>query len=83
MADPVDMIVPMLRERRADNAALHEQTRVILAALDKRRGGVESAQASFKQALIADTLMSGLLTGEFEARIDALERKVRELEAHP
>jgi polyhydroxyalkanoate synthesis regulator phasin len=49
-------------------------------ALDKRPGGVEDAQRSFRQALTADTLPSKLLTGEFEERIEALENKVRELE---
>ena len=49
MTDPVDMIVPLLREIRAENAGLR------LAA-------------------------SKLVTGEFEEPIEALERKVRELE---
>ena len=80
MADPVDMIVPLLREMPAENAALHEQTRELIRALDTRLGGVEEAQKSYRQALTADTLLSKLLTGEFEERIEALERKVRELE---
>jgi hypothetical protein len=80
MADPVDMVIPLLREMRAENAALHEQTRELIKALDKRSGVVEGAQGSFRQALTADTLFSKLVTGEFEERIEALERKVRELE---
>jgi polyhydroxyalkanoate synthesis regulator phasin len=48
--------------------------------LDRRLGAVEEAQRSYRQALTADTLMSKLLTGEFEERIEALERRVRELE---
>ncbi len=82
MAEPADMIIPLLREMRAENKSLHEQTRAILAALDKRLGGVESAQRSYRQALTSDTLMSRLLTGEFEERIEALENRVRELEGH-
>jgi hypothetical protein len=80
MADPIDMIVPLLREMRAENAALHEQTRAMIQALDKRLGAVESAQNSYRQAMIADTLLSKLVTGEFEERIGTLERKLRELE---
>jgi hypothetical protein len=79
MAEPVDMIVPMLREMRAENLAEHERTRAILAAIDKRLGSVEEAQRGFRHVLTADTLMSKLLTGEFEQRIEALERKVGEL----
>jgi hypothetical protein len=80
MTDPADMIVPLLREMRAENRAEHEQTRALVVALDKRLGGVEETQRSFRQALTADTLLSKLVTGEFEERIEALENKVRELE---
>ena len=89
MAEPIDMIVPMMREMRAEiaaqlgemraeNAALHEQTRAMFRELDKRLGAVESAQNTYRQALIADTLLSKLLTGEFEERIETLEREFRE-----
>jgi polyhydroxyalkanoate synthesis regulator phasin len=74
------MIVPILREIRAENAGLHEQTRGLIRTLDKRLGAIEEAQNSYRQALTADTLLSKLVTGEFEERIEALERKVRELE---
>ncbi len=82
MTDPADMIVPLLREMRAENPEQHEQTRALVRTLDKRLGGVEDAQKSFRQALTADTLLSKLVTGEFEERIEALENKVRELEGH-
>jgi hypothetical protein len=82
MTDPADMIVPMLREMRAENAALHGQTRELLAALDKRLGAVETAQKSYRAALSADTLLSKLVTGEFEERITVLERKMRDVESH-
>jgi hypothetical protein len=49
----------------------------VLARLD----AIERAQVSFKQALTGDSLPSKLVTGEFEQRIDLLERKVRELES--
>jgi polyhydroxyalkanoate synthesis regulator phasin len=81
MAEPDDLILPLLREMRAqiaaesgENAKRHSQ---IIARLDK----LEDQQRSFRHALTADTLMSKLLTGEFEERIEALEKKVRELES--
>jgi hypothetical protein len=40
MTDPADMIVPLLREMRAENLAQHEQTRALVEALDKRLEGV-------------------------------------------
>ena len=88
MVEPTDMILPILRDMRADNAAarkenakLHEQTREMIGALNKRMDGMERAQKNFSSALAADTLLSRILTGEFEQRIEALERKMQELEA--
>jgi hypothetical protein len=73
VADPADMILPLLREMRSEIGALREH-------MDARFDLLESAQKSFRHALTADTLMSKLITGEFEERIDTLERRVRELE---
>ena len=57
MAEPTDIIVPLLREMRAENASLHQQTRALIAEPDKRLGAVETAQKSYRSALTADTLM--------------------------
>ena len=73
MAEPKDMVVPMLREMRE-----HIDKRF---AADVRLGRIETAQASYKAALTADTLMSKLLTGDFEIRIKALEREIAALKA--
>ena len=73
MADPADMIIPSLREMRAKIGALREH-------MDARFDLLESAQKNFKHALTADTLMSKLITGEFDKQIVLLERKMRELE---
>jgi hypothetical protein len=54
MADPVDMIVPLLREMRIDNVALHEQTHGLIKALDKRSGAVEGTQRMHPQSLTVD-----------------------------
>ena len=80
MADPVDMIIPMLPEMRAENAAFHEQTRELVRALERRLGTIEQSQISYRQALTADSLLRKLATGEFEERIETLERKVLQLE---
>jgi hypothetical protein len=76
MAEPVDMILPLLREMRAENAERHGEVIARLTALER-------AQTSFKHALTADSLLSKLVTGEFEGRIEDLERRVRELEGQP
>ena len=80
MTDAIDMILPMLREMRAENAARHEQSLKKFTSIEQRLDKLEAAQLTFCQALGADSLLSKLVTGEFEERIGLLERKVRELE---
>ena len=59
---------------RAENASRHVE-------VIRRLEALELTQASFKPALSADSLLSKLVTGEFEGRIEDLERSVRELES--
>jgi hypothetical protein len=80
MAEPEDMILPLLREMRQEIAGRFDHVDGRFDIIDRRLTALEAAQGSFKHALTADTLMSKLLTGEFEERIEALERRVRELE---
>lgn len=67
--DPNDVIVPMLREMRAE---MREQFQDVKERLDK----LESRQKTVRQALMADTMMSRLVAGDFEDRIFELERKI-------
>ena len=82
MAEPVDMILPMLRDMRTEAAVAETNAgrrhEVLLSRLKK----LEEQQNSFRQALTGDSLLSKLVTGEFETRIEELERKVRQLETH-
>ncbi len=73
MAEPTDLLLPLIREMRAENATRHTE---VIARLE----AVEKAQVSFRQALAGDSLMSKLVTGDFEERMEALERRVRQLE---
>jgi hypothetical protein len=66
MADPSDMIIPMLREMRAEMKAGFDHVNGRFDTVDRRLASLEAAQASFKQALSADSLLSKLVTGEFE-----------------
>ncbi len=74
MPEPSDLVLPLLREMRAEMKARFD-------GVDARLDAVEKAQVSYRHALAGDTLMSRLLTGEFEERIEALERRVRQLES--
>jgi polyhydroxyalkanoate synthesis regulator phasin len=74
MAEPEDMIVVLLREMRRENIEG-------FSSVNRRLEKLEEASKSFRHALSADSLLSKMLTGEFEERIEALEKKVRELES--
>ncbi len=78
MAEPTDMILPMLREMRAENETRHGEVLSKLDRVERRLKKLEDTQVSFKQALTADSLLSKLVTGEFEERSEAIERWVRE-----
>lgn len=67
--EPEDMVMPMLREMRAE---AKQQFLEVNQRLDK----LESGQKTIRQALTADTMMSKFVTGDFEERIFELERKV-------
>jgi len=67
MKEPKDMVLPTLEEMWAEIAALR-------ARMEERFDENDKAHKSFQHALSADTLMSRLLTGEFEERIEKLEK---------
>jgi polyhydroxyalkanoate synthesis regulator phasin len=81
MAEPTDMIMPMLREMREENrrefAEIKAQPDKHTTCLDR----IEGRQKSFGQALAGDSVMSKMLVGDYEERIEALKKKVRALEA--
>ena len=79
MPEPTDLIVPMLRELRGDMLAKFEKLDARMNVLNAKMDALSGQQKNFSQALSADTLLSRLVTGEFEERIEALEQRVLEL----
>jgi hypothetical protein len=80
-SEPDNLVLLLLREMPAESAKLHAENLAEFRAIGQRLDRIENAQKSFRQALSADSLMSKLLTGDFEERIVALERQVAELAA--
>jgi hypothetical protein len=72
MAEPKDMVVPLLKEMRSE---INER----FDKVDKRLEKLEGGQKSFLNALTADTMMSKFITGDFEERSEALEKKMDQL----
>ncbi len=69
------MIIPLLGEMRGEIRDVRSEIGEMQQKLDK----LESGQKTIRQALTADTMMSKFVTGDFEERIFALERKVDNL----
>ena len=81
MPEPADMIIPLLREMRAEISSRFDRFDARFDLIERRMKALEDLQVSYRQALTADSFLSKLVTGEFEERIEALEHKVRELES--
>ncbi len=77
--EPVDMIMPMLREMRGEMREIRDELNQRFVRVEQQLDKLESGQKTIRQALQADTMMSRLVTGEFEDRIFELERKVEAL----
>ena len=79
MPEPKDLVVPMLRELRKEMREGFDDTRVQFKVVNQRLDKIEGSQKSFLNALTADTMMSKFITGDFEERIGALEKKMDQL----
>jgi hypothetical protein len=73
MAEPSDMIVPLLREIQSELIALRKET-------GERLDRLEAGQRNIRSALAGDTVLSRMLVGEYEERMGALETRVEVLE---
>ena len=82
MPERRDVTIPKLREMKKRNAVLGDQTRVLIEGLHIRFRSVEAARVSLQHAETVDALMARLAVRELTSRIEAVERRVRELEGH-
>ena len=73
MSEPKDLVLPIVREIQSDLAAFRKET-------GERLAKPESGQRNIRSALAGETVLSRMLVGEFEERIEALEEKVGALE---
>ena len=79
MPEPKDLVVPMLRELRKEMRERFDGVDARFDGVDARLDKIEGSQKSFLNALTADTMMSKFITGDFEERIGALEKKMDQL----
>jgi hypothetical protein len=76
MPEPEDMIIPMLRELRQELRETRSDMKKELGDVGSKLTSLEGSMKSFRNALTADTMMSKFITGDFEERIEALEKKM-------
>jgi hypothetical protein len=69
MAEPEDMIIPMLRELRKELRETRSDVKKELGEVGTKLSGLESSMKCFRNALTAETMMSKFITGDFEERI--------------
>lgn len=79
MSEPRDMIIPLLQDMREEMRSSFERVDRRFSAIESRLDGIEKTQATFKAALASDTLMTRLVTGDYEMRLAELERRTKDL----
>jgi septation ring formation regulator EzrA len=79
MAEPKDVVIPMLREMRAEMRERFDAVAERFDDIDAKLEKIDARQKNFSNALTADTMTSKFITGDFEERIGALEKKMDDL----
>jgi hypothetical protein len=73
VAEPKDLVLPLLREIQADLSGFRKETGDRLTRL-------ETGQRNLRHAVAGETVLARVLVGEYEERIEALEPKLKRLE---
>ena len=82
MAEPVDMIVPLLKEMRAETSENFAKVDARFVAIERRFDKMDESLVTFRHALSGDSLLGRIFTGELEERLEIIERRLNELEIH-
>ena len=80
MADPQDMVIPLLGEMRGEISELPSHMDFRFGEVGNRLKKMDEPLVTFRHAPGADSLLSKIVTGEFEERLGVLERRLSELE---
>jgi hypothetical protein len=80
MAEPENVIIPLLREMRVEFGTMQKRMDAGFDAVEKRLNKMDESLVTFRPALSADSLLSKIVTGEFEERLGVIERRLSDLE---
>ena len=81
MAEPRDMILPMLREMRAELLVYFDEIGNRFSRVERQLERIEKAQSSCSQAVAANIWARRLTAGRLRERVESLELKVEQLES--
>lgn len=79
MADPEDMIVPLLRQIREEASEFREETQAGFKGVNDRLDKIDERQKRFNNALTADTMKSKFMLGDYKERLAKLGAQMTEL----
>ncbi|SDN07071.1 hypothetical protein SAMN05216360_105272 [Methylobacterium phyllostachyos] len=80
MAEPQDMIVPLLREIRAEMSAGFERVDRKLEEHDARFDKLERRFDNLREAVNGESVLGRYAAAEVEERLEAIERRLAALE---
>jgi hypothetical protein len=80
VADPQDMIVPLLREMRSDIAASRDDVRAGFATINARLDKLERRFNNLREAVNGESVLGRYAAAMVEERLDARERRMAEIE---
>jgi hypothetical protein len=79
MPEPKDLVIPILREMRKAIDERFDGVDAQFKQVNQTLEKIDARQKNFSNALTADTMMSKFMAGDFEERIEALEKKVDQI----
>jgi len=80
MADPQDMILPLLREIRAEIKDLGRSTDRQFEGVNERLDRMEGRLANMREAINGESVLGRYAAAEVEQRLEAIEKRLSALE---
>ena len=80
MAEPQDLILPLLREMRTDIRELGQNTAREFTVVKQRLDQIEGRLANMREAINGESVLGRYAAAEVEERLDAIEERLAVLE---
>ena len=80
MADPQDMILPLLREIRSEIKDLGRSTDRQFEGVNERLERMEGRLANMRKAINGESVLGRCAAAEVEERLEAIEKRLSALE---